>query len=239
VTDPAQPQPTISNAGVLAPPASPLARDLFGPRLDLAERYVRLLAGDGVEHGHIGPREVPRLWERHLVNSALLAELIPADGSALDVGSGAGLPGLPVAIARPDLRVTLLEPMLRRSLFLSTCVAELGLGREVTVVRGRAEDPATVTGFARQQWIIARAVAPLDRLVKWCLPLLAPGGTLLAVKGSSAMDEVAQHRSVIERSGADGIDVARLGPDGDENSTWVVSVRRGNRGPNQRKAGRA
>ncbi len=139
-----------------------------------------LLATHGVERGLLGPREVPRLWERHLLNCAVLEPLIPADAAGLcDVGSGAGLPGLVLAALRPDLAVTVLEPLLRRTTFLTEAVDALGLTR-VEVLRGRAEDWA-----GRRTWpvVTARAVAPLDRLAGWCLPLLTPGGLLLALKG--------------------------------------------------------
>lgn len=168
----------------------PAAAIVFGPGLDQALRYAAALRGPGVVRGLIGPREADRLWDRHLLNCAVLGELIPRDSAVLDVGSGAGLPGLPLAIARPDLSVTLLEPMARRVAFLDEVVADLGLPR-VTVVRGRAEDGAVRRNLGRFPVVTARAVAPLDRLLGWCLPLLAPRGQLLAIKGSSAQAELA------------------------------------------------
>jgi 16S rRNA (guanine527-N7)-methyltransferase len=155
-------------------------------RRPLAERYAALLASDGVLRGLIGPREVPRLWDRHLVNCALLAPLVPAAATALDLGSGAGLPGLVVAIARPDVRVTLLEPMARRTAFLEEAVQRLELDN-VEVVRGRAEDWSRPDRF---DVVTARALAPLPRLLRWALPLLTPGGAVLAMKGSSAAEEI-------------------------------------------------
>lgn len=166
-----------------------VAAAVFGPGLDLAVRYTELLRGPGVVRGLIGPREAVRLWDRHLLNCAVLGELVPAGCSVLDVGSGAGLPGIPLAISRPDLSVTLLEPMARRVAFLAETVASLSLPG-VRVVRGRAEDGSVRRSIGRFPVVTARALAPLGRLAGWCLPLVAPGGQLLAVKGSSAEAEL-------------------------------------------------
>lgn len=166
-------------------------------RLASVERYAGLLATDGVVRGLIGPREVPRLWDRHLVNCGLLAAALPRDCTVADVGSGAGLPGLVLALARPDVRVTLVEPLLRRTTFLTEAVATLGLGN-VEVRRERAE---ALHGAARFDVVTARAVAPLERLLGWCMPLVAPTGVLLAMKGSSAEREVADARAVLTRLG--------------------------------------
>ncbi|SHG19948.1 16S rRNA m(7)G-527 methyltransferase [Jatrophihabitans endophyticus] len=201
------------------------ARHLFGDHLPAAVAYAGALAGDGVRHGHLGPREVPRLWSRHLVNCALLTDLVPEGAHVLDVGSGAGLPGVPMAVRRPDLRVTLLEPMLRRSAFLVETVERIGLADRVRVVRGRADDPTVVAELAGQEWVVARAVAPMDRLVTWCVPLLAPRGRLLALKGRSAADEVREHRNEIVRIGGGSATVTELGTTTSE-PTWVVSVQR-------------
>jgi 16S rRNA (guanine527-N7)-methyltransferase len=198
---------------------------VFGPRLQLARRYADLLAVEGERRGLLGPREVPRLWSRHLVNSAAITDLIPAPGRIVDVGSGAGLPGIPVAIRRPDLVVDLVEPMLRRTAFLTEAVAGLGLQDTVRVVRGRAEDGSVVDEVGRADWVTARAVAPLDRLVKWCLPLVVPGGSVLALKGSSAEAEVEEHRSALLRTGADQISIHTVAFDGVE-PVRVVMVRR-------------
>lgn len=181
------------------PPAS-VAVAVFGPRLPQARRYVELLAGAGVQRGLIGPREADRLWERHLLNCAVIGELIPPAASVLDVGSGAGLPGLPLALARPDLALTLLEPMGRRVAFLTEVLAELRLPN-VTVVRGRAEDFSIRRSLAGSGIVTARAVATLDRLAAWCLPLLAPAGELLAVKGESASAELDAARPALHEAG--------------------------------------
>lgn len=148
--------------------------------------YEERLAIVGFERGLIGPREIDRLWDRHIVNSAALETLVPHGVTVIDVGSGAGLPGIPLALVRPDLRVVLLEPLLRRSTFLEETVELLGIGDRVTVVRGRAEDkpvpPAEI--------VTARAVAALDQLVKWCWPLVKKGGRMVALKGERAQQEV-------------------------------------------------
>ncbi|MCL2780546.1 MAG: 16S rRNA (guanine(527)-N(7))-methyltransferase RsmG [Actinomycetia bacterium] len=176
-------------AGELA--AQEAARELFGARFELIARYGQLLATVGVQRGLVGPREAPRLWERHLMNCAVVGELLPRGVRVVDVGSGAGLPGIVLACARPDLRMDLVEPMQRRVEFLEQAVAELGLGEAVRVVRGRAEDPEVRRAVGRARWATARAVAPLVRLVGWVMPLLAPGGVLLAIKGARAAQELA------------------------------------------------
>lgn len=155
-------------------------------RVDLAVRYTELLATEGVLRGLIGPREAPRLWERHVLNSAVLAELVPEGAAVCDIGTGAGLPGLVVAIARPDVGMTLVEPLLRRTTFLQEVVDELGLSH-VFVVRGRAED---LHGTATFDVVTSRAVAPLERLLGWSMPLVAPTGAVLAMKGRSVEQEI-------------------------------------------------
>jgi 16S rRNA (guanine527-N7)-methyltransferase len=202
------------------------ARQAFGGRVGLAERYRALLAGPGIERGLLGPREAPRLWTRHLLNSAVLADFVAQGERVVDVGSGAGLPGLPMAIRRPDLGVDLVEPTQRRTEFLGEAVAALGLGT-VRVVRGRAEDAAVREQVGNSHWVVARAVAPLDRLVRWCLPLLADGGWLLALKGSSAADEMAEHRSALRKAGARELRVERAEAGWLDEPTWVVMVQRG------------
>jgi 16S rRNA (guanine527-N7)-methyltransferase len=178
---------------------TPAAEALFGDRLAIAERYAELLATDGVIRGLIGPREAPRIWERHILNCAVVGELIPSGASVVDVGSGAGLPGIVLAVARPDLTVTLVEPLARRTVFLSETVTALGLDRTTTVVRARAEECVGKVPLA--DVVTARAVAPLDRLAGWCLPLATVGGRLLALKGASAQAEIAEHQSALTRLG--------------------------------------
>ena len=172
--------------------ASALAGDdprvvaFFGDAHETIAQFAALLADQGVIRGLIGPREVARLWERHLINSASVVSFLPASGTVIDVGSGAGLPGIVLAAIRPDLRVVLLEPMERRVAWLTEVVEQLGLG-SVEILRGRAED---MQGTLVADAVTARAVAPLDRLAGWTLPLLRAGGVLLAMKGQTARQEL-------------------------------------------------
>jgi 16S rRNA (guanine527-N7)-methyltransferase len=182
-----------------AGPVPPEAAAVFGSRLPLAEQFVDLLAEHGVARGLIGPREVERIWDRHVLNSAVIAELIPPDARVVDVGSGAGLPGIPLAIVRPDLRVELLEPMARRVAWLGEIVDALGL--DATVVRGRAEEGHIRRALGDADVVTARAVAPLAKLAGWCLPLLRPGGQMLALKGASVDDELARDAAAVRALG--------------------------------------
>ncbi|WP_328348986.1 16S rRNA (guanine(527)-N(7))-methyltransferase RsmG [Micromonospora sp. NBC_00421] len=203
------------------------ARALFGDRLDLAAGYAELLATDGVVRGLIGPREAPRIWDRHLLNCAAVAELIPPDASVIDVGSGAGLPGVVLAIARPDLTVVLVEPLARRTSFLVEAVERLGLARMVRVFRGRADEAASgVTGVGpfTADVVTARAVAPLDRLATWSLPLVVPRGRLIALKGASAADEVAEHAEAVAKLGGSEPTVRLCGTDILDPPTTVVEI---------------
>lgn len=205
------------------------ARRVFGiEALPLAERYADLLAGDGVVRGLIGPREAPRLWDRHLLNCAVLGEVLPEGTSVVDVGSGAGLPGLVLAIARPDLRVTLVEPLLRRTTFLEEAVTTLGLSDRVEVLRGRAEEL-----HGRRSWAVvtARAVAPLERLARWCLPLADRSGELVAMKGAGATKEVEEAWPALAALGCARPTVAELGAGVLDEPTWVVRVSRPEDGP--------
>lgn len=159
----------------------------FPEATDVLGAYVELLATKGIEWGLMGPREGDKLWSRHVSNSLALVDVLPLGSDVADVGSGAGLPGIPLAIVRPDLHLTLLEPLLRRTTFLNETVEELGLGDRVRVERLRAEDCDDVFDA-----VVCRAVAPLDKLVRWTTPLFLPNGELLALKGSSAEREVAE-----------------------------------------------
>jgi 16S rRNA (guanine527-N7)-methyltransferase len=160
------------------------------------QTYAEILQGRAIEWGMLGPREADRVWDRHILNSAALGELIPNGSSVVDVGSGAGLPGIPLAILRPDLTVTLLEPLLRRSTFLTEVVDELGIAARVRVVRERAEDHK-----GRYDVVVARAVAPLDGLIRWCDPLRRPAGVLLAIKGESAEADMVQAAKALRARG--------------------------------------
>lgn len=201
---------------------------VFGDRVDLAGRFAAHLTTSGVERGLIGPRETQRIWSRHILNCAVVGELISAESSVIDIGSGAGLPGLALAIARPDLHVTLVEPLERRTSWLHEVVADLGLSTRV--VRARAED---VVGHEWAAVVTARAVAALPRLAEWGLPLVEPGGQLLAIKGRSAADELASAATRLRRLGAVSFEVLRCGTEVQEESTTVVRVSMG-RGSTQR-----
>jgi 16S rRNA (guanine527-N7)-methyltransferase len=200
------------------PPAE--ASLVFGDALGTARRYAELLATDGVTRWLIGPRETERLWDRHLLNCAVVAELLPEHGSLVDIGSGAGLPGVVLAMLRPSLEVTLLEPLLRRSVFLEECVTELGLAN-ATVLRARAEEKAARIGA---DIATARAVAPLGRLAGWAAPLLRPGGQLLAIKGQSAADELAAARPALSRLGVRSAEVLQAGHGRVVSATTVIRV---------------
>jgi 16S rRNA (guanine527-N7)-methyltransferase len=192
---------------VTAPPPPPEAREIFGPVLPLAERYAHLLVGAGVERGLLGPAEAARVWDRHLLNCAVVAELVPAPCSLVDLGSGAGLPGIVLAMLLPDVDVILLEPMARRTAFLEYCVGELGLGNAV-VRRGRAEDMA---GQIAADVVIVRAVAPLDRLAGMAAGLARPGGIVLAIKGAGAADEIMRAQPVLRQLGARDLQLVQAG----------------------------
>jgi 16S rRNA (guanine527-N7)-methyltransferase len=188
-------------------------------------RYAELLSTAGVERGLIGPREVPRLWDRHLLNCAVAVPLIPEGASVIDVGSGAGLPGIVWGIVRPDITVTCLEPLQRRATFLEEAVTELGLVGRVQVVRARAEDIVRGRGpvtSLRARIVTARAVAPLDRLAGWTVPLVQPGGELLALKGRSASEEVEASRTVLEKLGVVSVEIVECGEGVVEPPTTVV-----------------
>jgi 16S rRNA (guanine527-N7)-methyltransferase len=190
------------------PPAPEQAREVFGDRFADAVRYAELLAEAGVQRGLIGPREVPRLWERHLLNCAVLSEVVPESVTVCDVGSGAGLPGIPLALVREDLKITLLEPLLRRTNFLTEVVELLGLDH-VTVVRGRAEE---VMGKLQPVHVVtARAVAPLDRLAAWGIPLLRPYGEMLALKGDTAEEELKASATALSKLGAVETSILHVG----------------------------
>ncbi|GAB1512029.1 16S rRNA (guanine(527)-N(7))-methyltransferase RsmG [Actinophytocola sp. KF-1] len=210
-----------------APSASPppeTATTVFGDALTAAAQFAELLAAVGVERGLIGPREVERLWDRHLLNSAVIADAIPEGARVVDLGSGAGLPGVPLCIARPDLHITLLEPMARRVAWLTEVVDTLSLS--ASVVRGRAEEPAIKQQLAGADVVIARAVAPLARLWGWSAPLLRRGGRLVALKGESAAEEVARDGGAVTRAGGSLPVVERCGADVLAVPTTIIVVTR-------------
>ena len=194
---------------------------MFSHALPAAEAFAELLTTEATVRGLIGPREVPRLWERHILNCAVITDRMPEGSSVCDIGSGAGLPGLVVAIRRPDLSVTLLEPLLRRTTFLELAVSRMGLDN-VTVHRGRAEE---LHGDAVFDVVTSRAVAPMDRLARWSLPLVRPGGLFLAMKGSSAAGRARGAATLLRRLGGTDARVETLGGQWLEPPVTVVSVR--------------
>ncbi|GFG73767.1 ribosomal RNA small subunit methyltransferase G [Mycobacterium botniense] len=203
------------------------AKVVFGSRLDIAEKYATMVAGAGVERGILGPREASRIWDRHVLNSAAVAEVLAQGARVVDIGSGAGLPGVPLAIARPDLQMVLLEPLLRRSEFLNEVVDELRL--PVQVVRGRAEEDHIREMIGEMDATVSRAVAGLDRLAMWSVPLLRPGGLLVAIKGERAAEEVQRYRRVMNDLGAVDVRVVRCGVNYLRPPATVVLARRGRR----------
>jgi 16S rRNA (guanine527-N7)-methyltransferase len=207
----------MSQPDAVTVPAS--AGEVFGAELDRAIHYANILATRGVEWGVIGPREVPRLWDRHLLNCAVVADLVDASRRTLaDIGSGAGLPGIVLALLLPRVRVTLVEPLERRARFLTECVDELDLAN-AAVLRGRAED---VTGQVSADVVTARAVAPLDRLAPLAVGLAGKGGMILAIKGSGASEELDRAQPVLRRIGARSAEVLRVGHGKVSPATTVV-----------------
>jgi 16S rRNA (guanine527-N7)-methyltransferase len=191
---------------------------IFGSALPVAESYAELLAGPGVERGLIGPDEKARIWDRHLLNCAVVAELVPERGLLADLGSGAGLPGLVLAMLRPQVEVVLVEPMARRTAFLAECVRELGLSN-VRIERGRAED---LGGEVGADVVTARAVARLARLALLAAGLARPGGQVLALKGAGAAGEIADAEPVLRRLRVGDVSIIRLGDGVLEQPTTVV-----------------
>jgi 16S rRNA (guanine527-N7)-methyltransferase len=199
----------VKQATAPEPPAT--AAQLFGDRLGIARSYAELLAGAGVERGLIGPREVDRLWERHILNSAVVGELVESNATVFDIGSGAGL---------------------------TEAVGLLGL--DTVVFRGRAEEPAARNQLGAADVVTSRAVADLLKLARWTLPLLRPGGRMLALKGERAESEVAEHGPALARLGATEVQVVRCGRDYLDPPTTVVSAVRADRSPAaRRRASRA
>lgn len=206
-------------------PMPDAARDVFGERLPLAIAYHDSLATTGLVRGFIGPREVSRLWERHLLNCAVLGEGIGKHARVVDIGSGAGLPGIPLAIARPDIEITLVEPLLKRSTYLREIVTELGLDN-VQVIRGRAEEPQVRKQAGGADIVTSRAVAPLGKLVGWSLPLLRPGGKMVALKGSSVTEELARDAKQIKKAGGGMAVISTAGEGKCEIPSTLVSITR-------------
>ena len=204
------------------PPAPASARGVFSHALPRAEEYAELLAHEATLRGLIGPREVPRLWERHLLNCAVVSDLMPEGSTVADVGSGAGLPGVALALRRPDLFITLVEPLLRRTTFLDLVVETMGLSN-VVVRRGRAEE---LQGEAVFDVVTSRAVAPMERLARWSLPLVRNGGLFLAMKGSSAAQELEDSAEAVRRLGGVDARVEHVGGEWLDPAVTVVAMRK-------------
>lgn len=216
-----EPAGTVAGERAPAPPA--VAQALLGDRLPALLPYAALLVDEGVRWGLLGPREPARLWERHLLNCAVVETMVPPDVRLLDIGSGAGLPGLVLALVRPDLEVVVVDSLLRRVRFLEYAVDVLGLSGRVTVLRARAEELPS-------RWCspvaTARAVAPLARLAGWCLPLLAGGGELLALRGALAREELRADEAALRALGVRHAEVVRCGEGLLAEPTTVVRLRR-------------
>lgn len=196
-------------------------RNYYRESYELLKQYVDILADRGISWGLLGPREAERLWDRHILNCLSLADVIPEGLAVVDVGSGAGLPGIPLSIVRSDLDVTLLEPLKRRYEFLVRAVDELGLAPRVNVVRGRAEECKEVF-----EAVICRAVAPLQKLLGWCAPLFRSRGSLYALKGSSAPEEVTAAQPFLDRLDLVAeVRSVRAAPEAEATSVIVVSSR--------------
>jgi 16S rRNA (guanine527-N7)-methyltransferase len=192
----------------------------------LAQRYADQLASGGVQRGVIGPREAVRLWDRHLANCAVISELLPVGARVVDVGSGAGLPGLALSCRRADLALDLVESLQRRVAFLRECVQLLGFDDTVRVINGRAEAAVVRATVGDAWWVTARAVATLDQLSRWCLPLLQSGGRLLAMKGDQAEAEVSAHAAMVRGLGGVVEDIVRCGVDVLDAPTTVIVIRK-------------
>jgi len=210
---------------------SPDLPDWLLPTESALAAYVDVLSTTGVEHGLIGPREVPRLWERHVLNCAVVADpgvgLVSSGARVADVGSGAGLPGLVWGIVRPDIHVVLIEPLLRRATFLTQAVDDLGLTGRVTVMRGRAEEITSSPDWLPVDAVTARAVAPLEKLLGWTVPLLVKGGRLALLKGSSAAEEIATASATALSLGVRDLGIITCGSPWVEPETTVVTGTRG------------
>jgi 16S rRNA (guanine527-N7)-methyltransferase len=217
-----------------ASPDPSVVAALFPGREAEIYRYVDLLANAGVDRGLIGPREAPRLWDRHIINSAVIRDIFAPATSLADVGAGAGLPGVVLAISRPDLQITLIEPLLRRCAFLSEVVADIGLAN-TEVLRGRAEELGGKRLFDN---VTARAVAPLTRLVPWCLPLCRSGGELVALKGGSAADEVEGAAAVLAEYAAGPARIETWGAGMASTPTTVVRIQSSGHHPSARRGTR-
>lgn len=208
---------------VQSPP--PAAAAVFGENLAKAKAYHQSLATDGTLRGFIGPKEIDRLWERHILNCAVVGEVIAPSATVVDVGSGAGLPGIPLALARPDLQITLIEPLLKRFDYLNEVRQELDLPN-VSVIRGRAEEKAVRNQLSKVDVVTSRAVAPLGKLTRWSLPLVKIGGTMIALKGASVRDELTRDYEQVKRAGAGRINIQTMGQSQLKEGTRTILISR-------------
>jgi 16S rRNA (guanine527-N7)-methyltransferase len=214
--------PTVASSSVLPEVTLSTPDWLTDPQIESSLRaFSDILASTGVERGLIGPREVDRLWDRHILNCAVVTDAVPRGTHVIDIGSGAGLPGMVWAIVRPDITVTCLEPLLRRATFLSEAVEALGLDDRVFVPRGRAEEQR---GRVSAPVTTARAVAPLGRLAGWALPLTEPGGALLALKGASAEEEITAAADELAALGVEDVTIEEFGRGIVDPPTRVIRV---------------
>jgi 16S rRNA (guanine527-N7)-methyltransferase len=214
------------------------AERFFADRMSLAEAYADILRTDGIDHGLIGPREGARIWSRHILNCAVLRELVQPADLVADIGSGAGLPGIPLAIAIPGLRVTLVEPLERRAAFLVAAVAALGIGGQIDVLRARAEERPDLD--ASFNVVTARALAPVSGLLGWTVPLTKPGGRVIAMKGAKVREELAAARRELRRYGVQEWRMHSLGQEIVSPPTTVVEFVVGERAaPKSTTAGRS
>lgn len=208
------------NEEVFEPELEPAeAAVIFGNGIEQARGYAKALVRDGDLLGLLGPRELPRLWTRHILNSAVVSELVPAGKTVADIGSGAGLPGIPMAICLPETQFTLIEPMERRSDWLKELVLELGL-TNVKVLRARAEEVGEVFDIAT-----ARAVSALPKLLRMTVPLVRDGGEVLALKGSKASEEIDEAKRLQKKLGVSGFEIVYAGEEVLDQPTLVVRTK--------------
>ena len=219
----------ISEAAAELEPVPPLqgpereaAHSLFGERVPLAERFVEHLCTTGITHGLLGPREVPRMWGRHVLNCAVLGPELPESATVADVGSGAGLPGIALALVRPDVEFTLIEPMERRVDWLEMVIKDLGM-ENVQIIRARAEE---VADEVMADVVTARAVSALKKLIPMTVPLLDDEGHLIFLKGRSAQEEIEAAQKVLKRFRLRAPEIQALGQDVLEEPTTIVRTRR-------------
>lgn len=210
---------------VESPELGAVINKVFGENADLARRYHTWLAEQATVRGLIGPRETPKLWERHIINSAVVGEAIEEGVTVADIGSGAGLPGIPLALARPDLNVILVEPLLRRTTFLNEVVEDLELSN-VTVIRGRAEDKNVRQEVGQIDVVTSRAVAPLGKLAGWSLPLVKSGGAMVALKGSTAREEIDRDAKLITKAKGVNPRVVEVGASVLDTPTFAVIIQK-------------